>query len=418
MARFRLAAAAALVAFASAAEAGRTFYVDFEAGSDKASGLSPDTPWKRAPGDTRAEGNPAATRLQPGDRVLFRGGVTYRGTIVARVHGAATAPIRFEGSSWGSEPAIFEGADPLPHVRPCRSQRDCLGAPHWRHLVRVRLPEGARWTDWIFDGEVALVPAQWPAPPTPALAHRPESFLEIGAADAAMLRSGFVPVALPPGLDGGEPVLAMHVRPGQIGYSPPVTLAADGIRFSPYRWLHWGFSPFEGTNRVALVNVPAMVDRPGTFAISSKHRVAVVWPLSGRPDLRRGTGRQGFHLLAGSHVTITGFRFVNYAGGDNASRHAATPIVQLNPLPGITLADNQLRSVVSLGRPARPQELASGTPAPLVRHAAGWAEAELADVATRTPAIIRGAGPLQQAGASGLPEAGLEIPMSSILSAR
>lgn len=400
--------------------ASTTYYVDFERGSDRASGRSPDRAWKRAPGDTRAEGVPAATRLQPGDRVLFRGGVAYRGTIVARFAGTPDAPITYDGSGWGAEPARFEGADPLPGARPCRSARDCLGSPHWRNLWRVRLPEGARWTDWIFDGETALVPGQWPAPPEPALAHRPEGFLRLGAEHGAALRSGLVPVALPAELlsapRGAEPVLAMHVRPGQVGYSGPVALSTAGIAFARERWAHWGFAPFEGENRVALVNLPAMVDRPGTFAISAARRLAVVWPLSARPDLRRGTGRQGFHLMSGGHVRITGFRFVAYAGGDTLSRHAATPIVQLNPLPGVQLSGNELRAVVSLGRPARPEELAAGQPAPLVRHAAGWSPVELADVARRTPSEIRG--PLQLAGVSALPARGVLLATSEMASGR
>ncbi|MFN7176828.1 MAG: hypothetical protein ACK4MX_08050 [Thermaurantiacus sp.] len=418
MSQIRLAGAVLLSVVASTADAGRSYYVDFERGSDRATGLSPEAAWKRAPGDTRAEGVPASTRLQPGDRVLFRGGVTYRGTIVTRVSGTASAPIIFDGSGWGAAPAVFEGADPLLNVRPCRSQRDCLGAPHWRSLVRARLPEGARWTDWIFDGDTALVPAQWPSPPTQALAHRPEGFHELPAEHTASLRLGLVPVSLPPGLEAGEPVLAMHVRPGQVGYSGPVMISPDGIHFSPYRWHHWGFAPFDGANRVALMNLPSMVDRPGTFAISSQRRIAIAWPLSDRPDLRLGTGRQGFHLMSGGYITVTGFRFMNYAGGDTLSRHAATPIVQLSPLPGITLANNQMRSVVALGRPARPQELASGTPSPLIRHAGNWANASMADVVTRSPATIRGAGGLQLAGASALPDAGSHVPMSASVSGR
>jgi hypothetical protein len=400
---------------------GTTYYVDWERGSDRASGRSPEAAWKRAPGDTRATGVPAATRLQPGDRVLFRGGVAYRGTIVSRAWGTPSAPIVFDGGGWGPEPARFEGADPLEDVRPCRSARDCLGSPHWRHLVRARLPEGARWTDWIFEGDTALVPAQWPSPRAPALAHRPEGFLPVPASDAAALASGHVPVALPPEVAGtargAEPVLAMHVRPGQIGYSGPVALGADGIRFSRERWVHWGFAPFEGENRVAIVNLPAMVDRPGTFAVSSQRRIAIAWPLSPAPRLAIGTGRQGFHLMSGGHVRIRGFRFVAYAGGDTLSRHAATPIVQLNPLPGIALEGNQQRAIVSLGRPARAAELAGGVPAPLVRHAAGWAGVETADVATRSP-VAPGGRAVQLAGASALPASGAALTMSELASAR
>jgi hypothetical protein len=161
-----------------------------------------------------------------------------------------------------------------------------------------------------------------------------------------------------------------------------------------------------------------MVDRPGTFAISSAKRAAIVWPVSAAPALSRGSGRQGFHLLSGGHVTITGFRFVNYAGGDTLSRHAATPIVQLNPLPGITLAGNAQRAIVALGRPARDAELAAGIPSPLVRHATAFAEVDLADMAVRTPATIRGRGAVQMAGASAPASGPITLPMSETASGR
>src|SRR5258707_309243 len=58
-----------------------TYYVDFASGNDASNGTSMSTPWKRSPGDGEATGNPRAKVLGPGDTVLFRGGVVYRGAI-------------------------------------------------------------------------------------------------------------------------------------------------------------------------------------------------------------------------------------------------------------------------------------------------------------------------------------------------
>ena len=52
-----------------------TYYVDFADGSDERDGRSPETAWKRSPGDKQAVGNPKAASLQPGDVIKFKGGV-------------------------------------------------------------------------------------------------------------------------------------------------------------------------------------------------------------------------------------------------------------------------------------------------------------------------------------------------------
>ena len=91
--------------------AGATYYVDFDAGSDTASGLSTESPWKHAPGDPNAAGNPAQAKLNPGDMVLFKGGVVYRGSITVPASGSAGKPITYEGTGWGSGRAILSGLD-------------------------------------------------------------------------------------------------------------------------------------------------------------------------------------------------------------------------------------------------------------------------------------------------------------------
>ncbi len=128
-----------------------TYYVDFEGGSDAADGLSPSSPWKRAPGDSRAGAGPRNVRLQPGDRVLFRGGVAYRGTIVVRAAGTQASPIRYVGDEWGPEPAVLDGAEPIADARPCRSARDCGGAAEWHGLYRLSLAGDSIAWDGIFQ---------------------------------------------------------------------------------------------------------------------------------------------------------------------------------------------------------------------------------------------------------------------------
>lgn len=55
-----------------------TYYIDFASGSDSNAGTSKEAPWKRAPGMNGFAGHYAHS---PGDRLIFKGGVTWDATI-------------------------------------------------------------------------------------------------------------------------------------------------------------------------------------------------------------------------------------------------------------------------------------------------------------------------------------------------
>lgn len=147
-----------------------TYFVDFAAGSDAADGRSPETAWKRAPGDSRAGPGPRSVRLKAGDTVLFRGGVAYRGTIVVRMAGTAAAPIRYVGDGWGAGPAILDGSEPARQVRPCRSARDCGGDEGWAGLHRMSLDGDQTAWDGLFQQERPLVLDDGPGSLSPGTA--------------------------------------------------------------------------------------------------------------------------------------------------------------------------------------------------------------------------------------------------------
>ncbi len=94
-----------------------TYFIDFAAGSDAATGKSQSTAWKHAPGDANATGGPAAAHLAPGDVVLFKGGVPYYGAVTVAASGTATQPIVLEGGAqqgWGTGAAIVDGQEMRP----------------------------------------------------------------------------------------------------------------------------------------------------------------------------------------------------------------------------------------------------------------------------------------------------------------
>ena len=96
----------------TSANAKETYFVDFDQGADQAEGTTPSTAWKHAPGDANATARPRAVKLQPGDEVVFKGGIVYRGTISLTASGSSDAPIVYEGSGgWGSGQAVLSGLD-------------------------------------------------------------------------------------------------------------------------------------------------------------------------------------------------------------------------------------------------------------------------------------------------------------------
>ncbi|RFA29343.1 hypothetical protein CAI21_09745 [Alkalilimnicola ehrlichii] len=93
--------------------AGTRYYVDYDGGSDANDGTSPESAWKHSPRDPNATGKPAEVRLKPGDGVIFKGGVVYRGSIAIRDSGTASAPVVFDGTGreFGQGSAIIDGSE-------------------------------------------------------------------------------------------------------------------------------------------------------------------------------------------------------------------------------------------------------------------------------------------------------------------
>lgn len=110
-----LTTAIATTCFALTAHAA-TYYVDYAAGSDSNAGTSTGAAWKHCPGDPAAAGNPLSQKLQPGDTILFKGGVRYVFTsanstgIQLNSSGTVGNLVTYDGNSagaWGTGKAIL-----------------------------------------------------------------------------------------------------------------------------------------------------------------------------------------------------------------------------------------------------------------------------------------------------------------------
>lgn len=84
-------------------------YIDFENGDDARDGASPATAWRHHPWDAAATGRAdAASGIHT---YVFKGGVAYRGALVADDSGAPGDPIRLtRDPAWGDGPAVLQGS--------------------------------------------------------------------------------------------------------------------------------------------------------------------------------------------------------------------------------------------------------------------------------------------------------------------
>lgn len=119
-----------------------TYYVDFAGGNNTADGLTPETAWKHSPGDAKATDLPKATTLQPGDTVIFKGGVQYLGEIELTASGAEGKPIVLDGNTagtFGRGRAVLDGAQIITGWKPVESADQVEGNPNWKSILYADL---------------------------------------------------------------------------------------------------------------------------------------------------------------------------------------------------------------------------------------------------------------------------------------
>ncbi len=179
-----------------------TYYIDYAGGNDTADGRSPRSAWKHAPGDNNATGTPATIGLAPGDTLIFKGGVTYRGSIRLTVSGAEGKPITLDGNTkgkFGKGAAILDGGQVIENWKRVENPEQVKGNPRWKDIffadidldissnfnhgevvVHREAPRNKR-APWqrviLYDGERRLLPiSQFPKPEDPFYPDLPSDF--------------------------------------------------------------------------------------------------------------------------------------------------------------------------------------------------------------------------------------------------
>ena len=342
---------AAAVCLGATACRAATYYVDFDAGRDAAAGTSPQAAFKHCPGDPTAEGTAAQTRFAPGDTVVFKGGVLYRGNLEVRWSGEPGRPITYDGNSagkFGRGPAVLDGGEPVTGWRRCASADECGGNPNWKKLYTATIPGGAKGLTALSAGlvqdERMLFPAQYPNPEDPFYSGDERSYL---ALDAAPTRTTLADPRLAE--IGGRLLVGSYLyvttEHNMVEYLPITAwdAAANTVTFrKAYR---------QPTKRYAIVNCPsaAVLDRPGEYVFADKpaadgRHAVTVWPWNNKDPARcrmtftvRRVGIE-FGRRNVRHVTIRGLRIQNF--------HQA---IHGQNVEGVTIRDNEITRIRTPG---------------------------------------------------------------------
>ncbi|MHA2099999.1 MAG: Ig-like domain-containing protein, partial [Candidatus Kariarchaeaceae archaeon] len=120
----------------------QTYYVDYTGGSNSNNGISEATAFKHCPGDPSASGTAAGITLQPGDVVIFKGGVKYLGQVLVNVSGTSSNYITYKGSlTWGTGKPIFDMQNTRSYGFKSTSAR---------HYIRI---EGIEFFNYNYGGD-------------------------------------------------------------------------------------------------------------------------------------------------------------------------------------------------------------------------------------------------------------------------
>ena len=310
---------------------GRTFHVDYEAGADDNDGLTPATAWRHAPGDERAEGAAAELELEPGDRVRFKGGVTYRGSLVIERGGSADGgKVVYDGNregTFGDGRAVLDGSDVLTDWRPVASAEQVAGNENWEQIQVAWAPaDVAAMTANLHQGATMLTLAQHPTPSEPLAIDRHAEYLRVPpeAVTPTSLRDERLAEF------GGEALVGATVfvwRSRNDIDTRRITGYDDATHTITFDQL--GQPPYDNQpTRYAVANATtaAVLDGPGQYVVAEHEadedgRVPVyLWPLDDADPNDAGDAavtisRRGTAVQLGpdvGHLTIEGFQIQRY----------------------------------------------------------------------------------------------------------
>jgi hypothetical protein len=321
--------------------------VDFAAGSDDRDGLSAQAAWKRCPGDPAAAGKAKAARLAPGDTVLFKGGVVYRGSVDVPASGEAGAVLTFKGDGWGEGKAVIDGGAVLEaNWTRCASADELRGNKNFAKVFYTAAPKGYDFLAGTYEGSEFLYPCQDPPPSDPFNCDRVDQLRVLPAksggasqTDTSITDPRHFTQADAAYYDGAS-VLVWH--------QPNVTrpYRVTGYDANAHTVLHekaGGAGVYKDRDtRYALVNHPALLSAPGQYCHEAKTGRLYVWPRKGddpsRNEYSVAASGAGISASGKHHLVIEGFVVQKFVFGIRAIDEGARDVV---------IRNNEVRSLKS-----------------------------------------------------------------------
>ncbi|MGO8705783.1 MAG: hypothetical protein ACLQVA_18425, partial [Candidatus Brocadiia bacterium] len=142
-----------------------TYYVDFDKGDDAQPGTTQATAWKHAPGDANSKNNPRSAALAPGDAVLFKGGVIYRGSVEIPASGKEGGLITYKGDGWGAGKAVLDASIVFgANWTRCASADELRGNANFDKIYYTDAPKGYDFRTGTYENGEFLYPCQDPTP--------------------------------------------------------------------------------------------------------------------------------------------------------------------------------------------------------------------------------------------------------------
>ena len=338
-----------LIAFVGFSVSAATFYIDFDGGLDSRAGTSSEQSWQHCPGDTNATGTAASTTPTPGDTIVFKGGVHYRGAIKCKSSGSTGNPIVYDGNTagnFGSGQAIIDGSENLTNWTLCVSAADCGGNPNWTNIYKATVPTNMDvFSANMYENDQMLWPSQNPNLKDPHFADDLTTFTPISS--DRVTRTNLTDVNTFTQADSnyyagcyirlwgeGNSVRILPIT-GYIPEENRITFADTGAN-SLY------------TNRTvyyALVNHASFVDVPGEYSVNGTTHTLYLWPLNGvdpyGETITYGVRRRGFDFNGKSNVTIQGFKIQKMTSGAK-ELYMGCGIIDQNGGSGNTVRNNEV----------------------------------------------------------------------------
>lgn len=257
------------------------YYVDFEEGADINKGTTPTLAFKHSPGDPDATAIPKDLKLQPGDTVIFKGGVAYKGVVKITASGSTENPITFDGNTagkFGVGKAIIEGGEPLAGWKRCASAAEAGGNLRWADIFYTDIPKPADWkTVNLCDGESVLPIAQLPKMKNPFFQETTDEYF-VSSEQIRMVSAKLTFVDAnfnPPNPDYYKGMFCAFISGNNIIHYEPVE-AYDPVAhqltmsdFSANPYDSGDIHKFYKTTHYSFFNSVKLISQPGEYSVES-----------------------------------------------------------------------------------------------------------------------------------------------------